>query len=116
MASKRQAGILDLFSRWVSLSVVEYVLIISFSLLIFITANVNRTCRIWNVEDVKQHKGIMKSRSQNGLRAAPTSCTYSRDGNLIACACNDGSIQMWDHRKMFVSSKSSYHAHIYDQF
>ena len=91
-------------------------LITSFSLLIFITANVNRTCRIWNVEDVKQHKGIMKSRSQNGLRAAPTSCTYSRDGNLIACACNDGSIQMWDHRKMFVSSKSSYHAHIYDQF
>lgn len=48
----------------------------------------------------------MKSRSQNGLRAAPTSCTYSRDGNLIACACNDGSIQMWDHRRMFVSKKN----------
>ena len=65
----------------------------------------NRTCRIWNVDDVKQHKGIMKSRSQSGLRAAPTSCNYSRDGNLIACACNDGSIQMWDHRRMFVSNK-----------
>lgn len=72
---------------------------------IIINGNSNRTCRIWNVDDVKQHKGIMKSRSQNGLRAAPTSCAYSRDGNLIACACNDGSIQMWDHRKMFVSKR-----------
>ncbi|XP_046450352.1 WD repeat-containing protein 70-like [Daphnia pulex] len=70
----------------------------------FLTCSQDGTCRIWNVEDVKQHKGIMKSRSQNGLRAAPTSCTYSRDGNLIACACNDGSIQMWDHRRMFVNT------------
>nr|SVE75022.1 EOG090X0364 [Daphnia dolichocephala] len=70
----------------------------------FLTCSQDGSCRIWNVDDVKQHKGIMKSRSQNGLRAAPTSCTYSRDGNLIACACNDGSIQMWDHRKMFVNT------------
>nr|SVE74082.1 EOG090X0364 [Daphnia barbata] len=70
----------------------------------FLTCSLDGSCRIWNVDDVKQHKGIMKSRSQNGLRAAPTSCTYSRDGNLIACACNDGSIQMWDHRKMFVNT------------
>ncbi|XP_057368195.1 gastrulation defective protein 1 homolog [Daphnia carinata] len=70
----------------------------------FLTCSQDGTCRIWNVDDVKQHKGIMKSRSQSGLRAAPTSCNYSRDGNLIACACNDGSIQMWDHRRMFVNT------------
>ena len=50
------------------------------------------------------HKGIMKCRSQSGLRAAPTCCSYSRDGHLIACGCNDGSVQMWDHRKMFVNT------------
>ena len=44
----------------------------------------------------------MKCRSQSGLRAAPTCCSYSRDGNLIASGCSDGSIQMWDHRKFFV--------------
>lgn len=45
----------------------------------------------------------MKPRSANGLKTVPTTCTYNRDGNLIACACQDGSIQMWDHRKAFVS-------------
>nr|CAG4643087.1 EOG090X0364 [Ilyocryptus agilis] len=70
----------------------------------FLTCSQDGTCRIWNFEDVKQHKGIMKCRSQGGLRAAPTCCTYSRDGNLIASACTDGSIQMWDHRKMFVNT------------
>ena len=39
----------------------------------------------------------MKCRSQSGLRAAPSSCAYSRDGILIASGCTDGSIQMWDH-------------------
>nr|CAG4636029.1 EOG090X0364 [Eubosmina coregoni]SVE69698.1 EOG090X0364 [Eubosmina coregoni] len=70
----------------------------------FLTCSQDGTCRIWNFADVKQHKGIMKCRSQNGLRAAPTSCTYNRDGTLIASACNDGSVQMWDHRKMFVNT------------
>jgi len=46
----------------------------------------------------------MKCRSQSGLRAAPTCCSYSRDGNLIASGCSDGSIQMWDHRKFFVNT------------
>lgn len=64
----------------------------------------NRTLRLWNVEDVKQHKNIMKCRSQSGLRAAPGCCAYSRDGILIASGCTDGSIQMWDHRRAFVSN------------
>nr|CAG4638327.1 EOG090X0364 [Cyclestheria hislopi] len=70
----------------------------------FLTCSQDGTCRIWNMDDVKQHKAIMKCRSQSGLRAAPSCCTYSRDGTLIACACNDGSIQMWDHRKLFVNT------------
>nr|CAG4641550.1 EOG090X0364 [Eurycercus lamellatus] len=70
----------------------------------FLTCSQDGTLRIWNLDDVKQHKGIMKCRSQNGLRAAPSCCAYSRDGILIASGCTDGSIQMWDHRKMFVNT------------
>ena len=70
----------------------------------FLTCSKDGTLRIWNVENVMQHKGLMKCRSQSGLRAAPTCCTYSRDGNLIASGCSDGSIQMWDHRKFFVNT------------
>src|SRR5436305_166851 len=46
----------------------------------------------------------MKPRSVGGLRAAPNSCSFSRDGLLIACGCNDGSIQMWDTRRNFVNT------------
>ena len=70
----------------------------------FLTCSQDGTLRIWNVENVTQHKGLMKCRSQSGLRAAPTCCTYGREGNLIASGCSDGSIQMWDHRKFFVNT------------
>nr|CAG4642384.1 EOG090X0364 [Evadne anonyx] len=70
----------------------------------FLTCSQDGTLRIWNLENVLQHKGLMKCRSQSGLRAAPTCCAYSRDGNLIASGCSDGSIQMWDHRKFFVNT------------
>lgn len=63
------------------------------------------TCRLWEIEKPKQHKALMKPRSANGLKTVPTTCTYNRDGNLVACACQDGSIQMWDHRKAFVSGE-----------
>lgn len=70
----------------------------------FLTCAQDSTCRLWEIEKPKQHKAIMKPRSANGLKTVPTTCTYSRDGNLIACACQDGSIQMWDHRKAFVNT------------
>nr|CAG4650023.1 EOG090X0364 [Sida crystallina] len=71
----------------------------------FLTSSRDGTNRTWNVEDMKtNHKGIMKCRSQGGLRAEPTCSSYSRDGLLIGCGCFDGSIQMWDTRKMFVNT------------
>ena len=70
----------------------------------FLTCSQDGTLRTWNMNDVMQHKGIMKCRTKNGLRASPACCCYSRDGNLIASGCNDGSIQMWDHRKAFVNT------------
>lgn len=41
----------------------------------------------------------MKPRGQGGRKTFPTTCTYSRDGRWLACACQDGSIQIWDHNK-----------------
>uniref|UniRef100_A0A0A9W9H9 Uncharacterized protein n=1 Tax=Lygus hesperus TaxID=30085 RepID=A0A0A9W9H9_LYGHE len=78
----------------------------------FLTAAGDGTCRIWDVKDPLKHKSIIKCRAPNGLKTNPTSCVYSRDGNTIACACQDGSLQLWDHRKMFVApSKSVKNAH-----
>ena len=70
----------------------------------FLTCSEDSTCRLWDIEKPQQHKAIIKARAQNGLKTIPTACAYSRDGNLVACACMDGSLQMWDHRKFFVNT------------
>ena len=61
--------------------------------------------RVCFVEDKgKKSKYVIKTKSRRtGLKTIPTACTFSRDGLLVAAACQDGSIQMWDHRKTFVN-------------
>lgn len=70
----------------------------------FLTASADGTCRLWDFGHPLSHRSIMKVKGKNGLKANPTSCGYSRDGNLVACGAEDGSLQMWDHRKMFVNT------------
>lgn len=70
----------------------------------FMTCSQDGTLRLWLTENPKQHKAVIKPRQQGGLKTNPTACTFSRDGNTVACACYDGSIQMWDHRKNFVNT------------
>ncbi|KAL4716947.1 hypothetical protein ACJJTC_012758 [Scirpophaga incertulas] len=72
----------------------------------FLTCSRDGSIRIWLTDDHKQHKAIMKPRQQGGLKANPTACTFSRDGNTVICGCFDGSIQMWDHRKSFVNTSA----------
>jgi WD40 repeat protein len=69
----------------------------------FLTCSIDGSIRLWDINDEKKHKNIIKPRNAQGKKAEPTSCTYSRDGNFIACGCDDGSIQMWDNRKAFVN-------------
>jgi len=75
----------------------------------FLTAANDATLRIWNTEGKgslggKNSTSVIKCKNRkSGLKTNPTSCTYSRDGLLVAGACLDGSIQMWDHRKKFVN-------------
>ncbi|XP_041328532.1 WD repeat-containing protein 70 [Pyrgilauda ruficollis] len=70
----------------------------------FLTCSNDGTVRTWDVNNEKKHKSVFKPRSVQGKRVIPTTCTYSRDGKLIAAGCQDGSIQIWD-RNMSVHTK-----------
>jgi WD40 repeat protein len=62
----------------------------------FLTCSNDATVRIWEVENPKKQRSVFKLRWPQDKKAIPTACTYSRDGNLIAAACQNGSIQIWD--------------------
>lgn len=73
----------------------------------FLTTSGDGTARTWDFyAGGKTHTAIIKCRAQNGLKTAPTTCCYSRDGRVIACGCADGSIQLWDLRKSTVAPVS----------
>ncbi|XP_064465742.1 WD repeat-containing protein 70-like [Ornithodoros turicata] len=69
----------------------------------FLTCAYDGTLRIWNLYRPAQHKSLVKTRQQSGLRAIPTTCKFSRDGHLLAAGCQDGSIQAWDTRRPLVN-------------
>ncbi|XP_038202750.1 WD repeat-containing protein 70-like [Arvicola amphibius] len=62
----------------------------------FMTCSDDATVRLWEVENPKKQKSVFKPRTMQGKKVIPTACTYSRDGNLVAAACQNGSIQIWD--------------------
>ncbi|CAD7012076.1 unnamed protein product [Ceratitis capitata] len=70
----------------------------------FLTAALDGTLRIWHGLKSKEQKNVIKTRAQGGLRTNASACTFNRDATLIASGCVDGSIQMWDTRKMFVNT------------
>lgn len=69
----------------------------------FLTSSLDSTLRIWSSKS-KEQMQVIKMRAQGGLKTAPTCCTYNGEGTLIAAGCVDGSIQMYDTRKMFVNT------------
>ncbi|KAL5015983.1 hypothetical protein ScPMuIL_005572 [Solemya velum] len=70
----------------------------------FLTCSNDGSVRLWDVNSQgRNHKNIMKPRTQQGRKVIPTACAYSPDGRYVAAACQDGSIQLWDHNKMFVN-------------
>ncbi|XP_053964574.1 gastrulation defective protein 1 homolog [Anastrepha ludens] len=70
----------------------------------FLTAALDGTLRIWHGLKSKEQKTVIKTRAQGGLRTNASACIFNRDATLIAVGCADGSIQMWDTRKMFVNT------------
>ncbi|XP_014479973.1 PREDICTED: gastrulation defective protein 1 homolog [Dinoponera quadriceps] len=69
----------------------------------YLTCSQDSTCRIWDLNSPRCHKSLIRCRAQNGVKTVPTACAYSRDGSVVACGCIDGSIQMWDQRRNFVT-------------
>ena len=72
----------------------------------FLTASQDGSLRLWMTElNGRNSKACIKCKSaSSGLKTIPTASSYSRDGLLVSAACQDGSIQMWDHRKSFVNT------------
>lgn len=68
----------------------------------FLTCSNDGTLRLWNVQQPNKHKAIVKTKQQGGLRAIPSTCRFSRDGQLMAAGCQDGSLQLWDTRRTLV--------------
>ncbi|XP_074626477.1 WD repeat-containing protein 70-like isoform X2 [Acropora palmata] len=68
----------------------------------FISCSDDGTVRIWNTENPKKNKTVIKTKNKQGKKTIPTRCCYSRDGKVIAAGCQDGSIQAWDTRKPFI--------------
>ncbi|XP_036333473.1 gastrulation defective protein 1 homolog [Rhagoletis pomonella] len=70
----------------------------------FLTAALDGTLRVWHGLKSKEQKTVIKTRAQGGLRTNASACAFNRDATLIAAGCVDGSLQMWDTRKMFVNT------------
>lgn len=74
----------------------------------FLTAASDGTLRTWDAFRVetlvgetllRKHVTCIKVKTQQGQRGAPTAVSYSRDGQLLACGCMDGSLMLWDTRR-----------------
>jgi WD40 repeat protein len=62
----------------------------------FVTCGHDSTVRFWNIEEVKKHKILIKLKSDRGLsNIKPTCLNFSESGDLLAVACDDGSLQFF---------------------
>uniref|UniRef100_A0A023GD73 Uncharacterized protein n=1 Tax=Amblyomma triste TaxID=251400 RepID=A0A023GD73_AMBTT len=73
----------------------------------FLTCANDGTLRLWNVDKPNGHKALVKTKQQGGLRAIPSTCRFSRDGQLLVAGCQDGSLQFWDQRRTLVHPSST---------
>lgn len=68
----------------------------------FITCADDGTVRIWDINNVRKNKQVIKTKSKQARKTPTDFCTFSNDGKMIVAACEDGSIQAWDTRKAFI--------------
>ncbi|TPX44206.1 hypothetical protein SeMB42_g04415 [Synchytrium endobioticum] len=61
----------------------------------FMTASLDSTIRIWDVENKKSQIKVINIKSERGGRTAITSACYSNDGKMIASSAQEGVIRIW---------------------
>ncbi|KDN39590.1 hypothetical protein RSAG8_08746, partial [Rhizoctonia solani AG-8 WAC10335] len=83
---------------------------------LFITSSYDSTIRIWDVENKRKQKTVIVVKSkERGTRTKVMSCAYSRDGKMIAGACLDGALHIWNTNSNFVRPSLSIEgAHVKD--
>ncbi|WVR08277.1 hypothetical protein IAU60_005324 [Kwoniella sp. DSM 27419] len=75
---------------------------------LFLTCSNDSTLRIWEVEKrTKQKQVIVVKSKERGARTKVTTCAWSPDGKLIAGACLDGTLHIWDTSSNFARPKYS---------
>lgn len=77
-----------------------------------ITASLDSTIRIWDIENPNENVSILRSTTKGTGRLQIQSCSSSSDGRIIAGACSDGTIQLWQYKaKSFRPFKCIRNAH-----
>jgi WD40 repeat protein len=69
---------------------------------IVLSSSIDGTIRLWDVNDVKKQKTVIKTKNQRGTRTGVQYGTYGLDGNIIVGACQDGSLQIFNGKGPFV--------------
>jgi len=70
----------------------------------FISCSDDGTIRLWDINYVVKNKNVITLKNSHAKKTGCTYCMYARDGNMIFGSGQDGSIQAWDTRKMFVNT------------
>eukprot|EP00462_Mataza_sp_D1_P002179 CAMPEP_0175096592 /NCGR_PEP_ID=MMETSP0086_2-20121207/4815_1 /TAXON_ID=136419 /ORGANISM="Unknown Unknown, Strain D1" /LENGTH=740 /DNA_ID=CAMNT_0016370005 /DNA_START=32 /DNA_END=2254 /DNA_ORIENTATION=- len=78
-----------------------------------ITSSVDGTVRIWSIQQTQQCLETIKMKVNQHKRVTVSACCYSPDGNLIAGADNNGSLQVWQAaaKKKLIPHKYHKRAH-----
>lgn len=61
-----------------------------------LTSSEDGSLRIWDVNDFKSQKQVIKPKLSRPGRIPVTTCTWDREGKRIAGGIGDGSIQIWN--------------------
>lgn len=61
-----------------------------------LTSSEDGSLRIWDVNDFKSQKQVIKPKLARPARVPVTTCTWDREGKCIAGGIGDGSIQIWN--------------------
>ena len=64
------------------------------------------------MNETEKQLHVIKGRDRQGRKSAISTCTFSRDGKMIAAGLVDGSIQLWKSNGPFVSGEEGWEGEV----